>query len=99
MIMKYGMVQKKNWNESDRDISLPLKQQVFRWFREKYSLHGYISRFSLSEFDYTISFHSSDKNTGKIWSANNFMNSYEEAESACIDKLIQLISDDTKEQS
>lgn len=61
-------------------ISAPLKQQVFRWFREKYSGvlvkdYGLIPHFTIIQ--------------------NMFLDShkiliYEEAEDDCIDKLIEL---------
>jgi hypothetical protein len=61
-------------------ISAPLKQQVFRWFREKYADvlvkdYGLIPHFTM------ISNMFLDSN--KIWTC-------EEAENACIDKLIEI---------
>ena len=67
----------------------PLKQQVFRWFREKY------------DYDITIG-HINNKylgsiranKTGYYLSATNEYSTYEEAEIECINKLIEL----TKQQ-
>lgn len=88
-----------NWNgyTEDKNISLPLKQQVFRWFREKY---GYIVSIFNTEFiiysEYSLSQYL-DMDDGKmnpkyarIIIHQESKNSYEEAESACIDKLISL---------
>ena len=87
----------KNWTEdgegehrnSDKNASIyysaPLKQQVFRWFREKYEYWSYnkeatkgTCRFYIEKFD------------EKFFNSGLF-GSYEEAESACIDKLIEII--------
>ena len=63
----------------------PLKQQVFRWFREKYGYWSYIKeatkgtcRFNIEKFD------------EKFFNSGLF-GSYEDAESACIDKLIEMV--------
>ena len=71
-------------------ISAPLYQQAFRWFREKYKLHSYI----YSDYSWNIS--------GGIWELNGYKDlrydwdsepyvTYEEAESACLDKLIEIV--------
>jgi hypothetical protein len=72
-------------------ISAPLYQQAFRWFREK----GY--RFTLSS-DYENGIYYFD-----VWKSNQFMfetdyiyNTYEEAELACLKKLIEIVN--TKEK-
>jgi hypothetical protein len=67
-------------------ITAPLKQQVFRWFREKYADvlvedYGLIPHFTI------ISNMFLDSN--KIWT-------YEEAENACIDKLIEIAKQQDK---
>jgi hypothetical protein len=69
----------------------PLKQQVFRWFREKYGYWSYnkeatkvTCRFYIEKFD------------EKFFNSGLF-GSYEEAESACIDKLIEIIKEKNSE--
>ncbi len=57
----------------------PLKQQVFRWFREKYDAHIHPSR--LMRNIYVVRYGDWDSEAFKT---------YEEAENACIDKLIEL---------
>jgi hypothetical protein len=55
-------------------IKVPLKQQVFRWFRDKYDLFISITHY------------------GNGYSINDLrrFDTYEEAENACIDKLIEI---------
>ena len=81
----------KFWNLPDiSEIAAPLCQQAFRFFREKYKLHSYI----YSDYSWNIS--------GGIWDLNGYKDlrydwdsepyaTYEEAESACLDKLIEII--------
>jgi hypothetical protein len=71
-----------------KDFSAPLKQQVLRWFREKHNLIGLIE----GGYD-------SYKNVYSyvIWKGSNddwlyyYWDTYEEAENACIDKLIEIV--------
>lgn len=74
-------------------INAPLYQQAFRWFRDKFNLHGcvdlhvsnpthwYIRIDNIVENDYL--YHSEDENLK--------FNTYEEAEQECLDKLIEII--------
>jgi hypothetical protein len=72
---------------SDGYIPAPLKQQVFRWFREKYNLHHIViwdsdnNNFDAGLFgELVIPFLEED----------TIFSTYEEAENACIDKLIEI---------
>ena len=67
--------------------SLPLKQQVFRWFREKYKLEPEIVS---DMFGYVVSIVDRNKPVKIQLSPKNLFQTYEEAENACIDKLIEL---------
>jgi hypothetical protein len=61
------------------DIPSILYQQAFRWLREKYKLDGFV-------------FNSGDGNYSFNISDNYFLNTtYEEAELACIKKLIEIV--------
>ena len=66
-------------------IKVPLKQQVFRWFREKYE---WITSIRDNKFP--------DMSGKQYYFEYGYRNSYEryvtyeEAENACIDKLIEL---------
>ena len=89
----------KDWwclpkNDFQYALSAPLKQQVFRWFREKYNFIGVVGLFSIS--DQGIS--SFEFYVDKIHyiGPSNFQEfvgfkTYEEAESACIDRLIEIV--------
>jgi len=73
--------------EDEVECTAPLKQQVFKWFREKYDLHHVIiwdsetNNFDAGLFgELVIPFLEED----------TIFTTYEEAENACIDKLIEL---------
>jgi hypothetical protein len=87
--------QPKNSELSEISIAAPLKQQVFRWFREKYQFHP--------EIVVQLGF--------KHWNAHILpsgewlkrptptgFNTYEEAENACIDRLIELVKQEDNEK-
>jgi hypothetical protein len=80
-----------NYNIGDEVISAPLKSQVFRWFREKYDLHPYIITLR-GEWIVISIIRCSDaeKITGSF--DTNF-NTLEEAELACLKKLIQIVKE------
>jgi hypothetical protein len=75
-------------------ISAPIFSQAFRWFREKHDLPSevrfvanlevYDYRITKIGIEYTNSFYEGVKPVSAF-------NTYEEAESACIDKLIEII--------
>jgi hypothetical protein len=79
-------------------LNAPLYQQAFRWFREKYGIQGYIYSSTVrGNVEKTKQF------TGYIWNINGIdmpflstdardelHDTYEEAESACLDKLIEI---------
>ena len=82
----------KSLSRFSGSILAPLKQQVFRWFREKYDIHGEVFVDDNKTFIYLIS---RFVEQGRLQSPmkGNFK-TYEEAENACIDKLIEI----TKQQ-
>ncbi len=71
----------------------PLYQQAFRWFREKYKLYSHV-RESYS-FDNTLEFvtqiNGSYVNHGIFDKPVNRFETHEEAEQACLDKLIEIV--------
>ncbi len=73
-------------------VAVPLKSQVFKWFREVHKIHGSYGTTSDSREEingYCISnFIDGNRNYLHI---NWEVGTYEESESACIDKLIELI--------
>lgn len=64
-------------------VQLPLYQQAFRWFREKYKLLGLPKPYGY-EIQYNAELH--------YWGTiiEKEANTYEEAELACIKKLIEI---------
>jgi hypothetical protein len=71
---------------SSFELKAPLKQQVFRWFREKYELivsirHNKFPEMSGKQYYYEYEY----KNSYERYVT------YEEAENACIDKLIEIV--------
>lgn len=66
-------------------LSAPLKQQVFRWFRDKYGAHVHPTLVMPNV--YMVQY--------GLWTSKAF-DTYEEAESACIDKLIELAKQQDK---
>ena len=88
----------KQETELPLNCSAPLKQQVFRWFREEFNLLNEISFYredgrTKKSYWFTI-FKWDDKmlNREIIRSKNyTYYLTYEESENACINKLISLI--------
>jgi hypothetical protein len=66
-------------------LPAPLYQQVFRWFREKYELSSWVYNSHMDKYFYTV------LQDGRIVKANESTTTYEEAELACIKKLIELV--------
>lgn len=87
-----------NYNHNSLCISQPLKSQVFEWFIEKYNLRGFIGfRPNVKKFDYHIydislsGMEYVKQRTMKEFNKDPKVGTYEEAESACIDKLIEIV--------
>jgi len=76
-----------NSNKSPDYLSAPLKQQVFRWFREKYFLYHVIHQFKFKK-DTDEEYLAEVNNTDDGFS---YFRTYEEAEFFCIDKLIEIV--------
>jgi|LakMenE01Jun11ns_1017448.scaffolds.fasta_scaffold8758546_1 hypothetical protein len=68
-------------------VAAPTFSQAFRWFREKYNLFGQVNIHTY--FIYNIS------NDGfeMIKQYDKLTNTYEEAELACLKKLIQIVKE------
>jgi hypothetical protein len=63
----------------------PLYQQAFRWFREKHKLSGLIE---IGTQEYSFIIFDEEKDSRKITLSMN--GTYEEAELACLKKLIEI---------
>jgi hypothetical protein len=77
---------------SKSGISAPLYQQAFRWFREKYGLCSWITMElgNKSTFCWVLS----GEHTLTQYAA--YFYTYEEAEQACLDKLIEIVKNDKR---
>jgi hypothetical protein len=75
-------------------IEAPLYQQAFRWFREKYRINmGMTFKQSNGSdifYDYCIHYPYGSQTKVTPWSQNNFT-TYEEAQLACLNKLIEIV--------
>jgi hypothetical protein len=61
-----------------------LFSQAFRWFREKYDMFSHLDKNAFSKYYYDI------HNRGEIFFDEEYFNTPEEAELACLRKLIQI---------
>jgi len=67
-----------SYNSTDSEMSTPLYQQAFRWFREKHNLHCNIDPWGYCIFDFD-----GTEKTG--------FETYKEAELECLKKLIEIV--------
>ena len=79
---------KESFSDSGGDcISAPLYQQAFKWFREEYDLFSFITTVEGTDFDgFNFSFWLKDYNLDRM----QVLDTYEEAELACLIKLIEI---------
>jgi hypothetical protein len=76
-----------NYNADSLCISIPLKSQVFKWFREKYNLFHCIEPHFSGGFNIYIEGIKNEEPYRIVYKTYNF------AESECIDKLISIIKE------
>jgi hypothetical protein len=86
-----------NYNTSEKMVSAPLFQQVFKWFREKYNLDASMSVNVWGEKQTSYRITGGIKGVieansyGALYDIDTeYYNSYEEAELECIKKLIEI---------
>ena len=83
-------------------LDVPIYQQAFRWFREKYGLCSWIERMytadSICYYRYTCEYKKDplSKTHEVIVSLKEYDN-YEEAELACLKKLFEIVEEKQKE--
>jgi|688.fasta_scaffold1385850_1 hypothetical protein len=77
-------------------ISAPLFQQAFRWFREEYKFHAEIRSYTAKYFTIIIQELKDIVRYLEYGGIDLKFNTYEEAELACLDKLIEIV--ETKQQ-
>ena len=73
--------------KGDVYVALPLYQQAFRWFREKYCLNSFI----VDSKSYDWYFNINDMQTDDVISEVLYFKKYEEAELECLKKLIEIV--------
>ena len=83
----------KFWNLPDiSEIAAPTYSQAFRWFREKYNLDSFIKHLYKSTIKVGYYFGIDEyKGVEFYMDFDDYYKTYEEAESACLDKLIQIV--------
>ena len=93
----YRIMEESNHNKSNFSISRPLIGQVFEWFRKEYRIISVIDFYCDNDewedtmYEVRISEFKHFKTHDSF--VQSEYKSYEEAESACIDKLIELCND------
>jgi hypothetical protein len=75
----------------DKGAYTPLYQQAFRWFREEHNQHCLIKYHSKPE--YSIVVYNDLRVEYKSIDELNMYNSYEEAQDACLRKLIEIVKE------
>lgn len=74
------------------DIRAPLYQQAFRWFREKHGLSAQFSYYHVAKWTFEILEFTDIKITpNKVVWEHSKERTYEEAELACLKKLIEIV--------
>ena len=71
---------------AETEVLAPLYQQAFRWFREKHKLVFNFISYNIvkpGEYHWSITWNDEAK-------ASGIVKTYEEAEQACLDKLIEI---------
>jgi hypothetical protein len=68
------------------DCNAPTFSQAFRWFRERYNLHCWVYTSNSKEFWYSIL-----KDGRMMVRDYKPFNTYEEADLACLDRLIEIV--------
>jgi len=76
-------------NENWLEVGAPLFQQAFRWFREKYGYDVSIKKCTPSEYRFEIEQLFVERDN--YYFIDFVFKTYEEAELACLDKLIEIV--------
>ena len=82
---------KKNFDNQALYFLAPLYQQAFRWFREKYNLHTEIRSYTAKYFTIIIQELKDIVRYLEYGGIDLKFDTYEEAELACLDKLIDIV--------
>jgi len=74
------------------EISAPLYQEAFRWFREKYNLLHTVNIDLSNNLNDKVYIYTIEDHLGNIVDRSEEYNTYEEAELACLKKLIEIVN-------
>jgi hypothetical protein len=74
--------------KSDNGCLAPTFSQAFRWFREKHNLSGTSQYFTGEFYCYTVNDMKDTKESNRLFTE---FETFEEAELACLDKLIEIV--------
>jgi hypothetical protein len=90
----------RQFRNTNKACIAPLKQQVFKWFRDTYKIQGYIKSYTIrggnggqTFCDYIYVINGIGMNVIQTDARDGQFGTYEQAESACIDKLIEIVKD------
>ena len=104
-LKKYRLKLIKQASQKDKGVKAPLYQQAFRWFREKHVLLGFIEPANGYEDKSLFAFYICDDEQNIVddshsYSKDNSLHfkTYEEAELACLKKLIEIAEGNGKEE-
>ncbi len=75
------------------NVLAPIYQQAFRWFREKYSMYHQIHK----GYGWEGIVRESNNNESILWHDGTY-NSPEEAELACLEKLLSIVEEKQEEK-
>ena len=92
----WKFAEKNEYYRLDDEISIggkfsllaPTFSQAFRWFREKYNLLGAPQYFTGGFYCYTVNDMKDTKESNRLFTE---FETFEEAELACLDKLIEIV--------
>jgi hypothetical protein len=81
-----------NPNKNKIQCSAPTYSQAFRWFREKYNLASHIATYWQHDWNnYSYQYYFTEDKI--VWNGIEHYKTYEEAETACLKKLIEIVKE------
>jgi hypothetical protein len=97
LILEMGMNEEFEDNRNtyllEKVCSSPTYSQTFRWFRENYNTQQYVIRDMFFDNVFTYKIEYIKDNDIVVFCNNDTFSSYEEAELACLKKLIEIVKE------
>ena len=98
----WKFAEKNEYYKLDNEINIgskfsllaPTFSQAFRWFREKYEYNSFIRGRKSMGFDYTLSDVPTNLSKKDIFQSPHVYKTYEQAELACLIKLIEIVKNE-----